>query len=276
MKLHPTDNLVRLMCDAPVGLRAKPVVDPEMNPSDPVDQPDAEDMLGNTIFGHFAVFNVWTEIHSWFEGNFLERVAPGAFAEAFQPANRGQIRLMFEHGNDPQIGNKPLGAFSVLREDKVGAYYEAELFDTDYVSQLKPALAAGQLGASFRFSVLDEEWVTPTKATAWNPGMLDERTIKRVKLYEGGPVVWGAYPDATAGLRSTTDEFVDRLARDADFVARFIERVGPKNAAHVLTNVAAPGPTTPANEAASGPEAAQRGRLVASVRTQLLALGGTR
>lgn len=268
---HPVDNLVRLQCGTPMSLRAVAPMDPAV---DPAEASDPEDLLGNTIFGHFAVFNTWTEIHSWFEGDFLERIAPGAFVDTFSdPA--AQIRLMFEHGNDPMIGNKPLGAFSVLREDKTGAYYEADLFDAEYVCQLKPALAAGQLGASFRFTVTSEEWVTPKKATEWNPAMLDERTITGVRLFEAGPVVFGAYPQATAGLRSSTDHFLDMIARDADSLARFIERVGPRNAAQVLTTVAGTAPTPTATDAGTAPESAQRGRPVTDLTFALATVKAT-
>ena len=37
-----------------------------------------------TLHGHFAVFNEWTEINSLMEGNFLERIAPGAFKKTMQ------------------------------------------------------------------------------------------------------------------------------------------------------------------------------------------------
>lgn len=263
--MFPKDNLVRFNASAPMSFRA----------AAKVDDATGETGDGNTIFGHFAVFDTWTEIHSWFEGDFLERIAPGAFADAFKPANRSLLRLMFEHGHDPMIGNKPLGEFTTLREDDTGAYYEGALFDAEYVNQLKPALRAGQLGASFRFSVLDESIHQPEKASSHNPDKLPERTITKVKLYEAGPVVWGAYPEATAGLRSGTDQFVDWCANDPAFVARFIDRVGPSVAARVLTTIAAAdGPAKRPDEATDGPGTAKRGRLVATLKTQLATVGG--
>jgi phage head maturation protease len=39
-----------------------------------------------TVSGHFAVFNRWTEIDSLFEGQFMERFAPGSF---FPHTDRG-------------------------------------------------------------------------------------------------------------------------------------------------------------------------------------------
>src|SRR5262245_130360 len=69
-----------------------------------------------TMVGHFAMFNVWYEINSWYEGRFLERVAPGAFRKTFRE-NGDRIRVLLEHGYDPSVGDKPLGAPDELRED---------------------------------------------------------------------------------------------------------------------------------------------------------------
>ena len=60
---------------------------------------------GPILFGHFARFNEWTEIDSWFEGNFMERIAPGAFKKTLRELNQ---RVLLEHGQDPQLGNKPI------------------------------------------------------------------------------------------------------------------------------------------------------------------------
>ena len=53
-----------------------------------------------------------------------------------------------------------------------------------------------------------------------------ERTITDTDLYELGPVTFPASEAASAALRSTSDDFFDRLTGDPLFVARFTERVG--------------------------------------------------
>lgn len=216
----PIDNIVRARHDVgTIELRA-----------------EGDTGTGRTLVGHFAVFNRWTEIDSWYEGRFLERIAPGAFAGTFQ--DRGdKIRVLYDHGHDPSIGNKPLAVPNVLREDKTGAYYEAELFEASYVDDLLPALRAGQLGASFRFRVTGEDWIEPKSATKSNPGKLPERTITSVDLYEFGPVTFPAYDDATAGVRSGSDHFIERLLANEDVLARYIERAGPNVAAKFLASL---------------------------------------
>ena len=158
-----------------------------------------------TLTGHFAVFNEWTEINSMYEGRFLERIAPGAFKKTFQE-NRSGIKVLFDHGHDPSIGNKPLGPIRSLTEDERGASYEVDLLDTSYVRDLLPALEAGLLGASFRFRVMREDFDNEPARSEWNPNGLPERTIREAKVMEFGPVTFPAYQGATAGVRSTTDD----------------------------------------------------------------------
>jgi HK97 family phage prohead protease len=247
----PTDNLVRARYDeGTIELRA-----------------EGEGGTGRTLFGHFAVFNRWTEIDSWYEGRFMERIAPGAFKQTF--AERAdKIRVLYDHGHDPSIGNKPLGAPDVLREDKSGAYYESELFEASYVEDLMPALRAGQLGASFRFRVTADEWKEPAKASTSNPGKLPERTITGVDLYEFGPVTFPAYADASAGVRSGSDQFIERLLANEDVLARYIERAGPQVAAKFLASL----PTVGRGEASASNVPAVGGSEQATRTSALLAV----
>lgn len=175
------------------------------------------------MFGHFAVFNRWTEIDSWFEGNFLERILPGSFRKTFSE-NRERIRALFQHGRDPQIGDKPLGPPEVLREDETGAYYEVPLLDTAYNREILPGLEAGLYGASFRFEVMREDVVEKPEPSEENPRGIRERTIKELRLFEFGPVTFPAYADATAGVRSLTDEFLfEQIAREPQRFRSLIE-----------------------------------------------------
>lgn len=185
----PRDNLVRAVLPG-VELRA------------------ADDGT-KTLTGHFAVFDEWTEINSAWEGQFLERVAPGAFKKTFRE-NRGGMKVLFDHGHDPSIGNKPLGAIRNLTEDERGAFYEVDLLDTTYNRDLVPGLEAGLYGASFRFRVMREDYVDQPDPSDYNPQGLPERTIREAKVMEFGPVAFPAYSGATAGVRSLTDEYILR------------------------------------------------------------------
>jgi hypothetical protein len=110
-----------------------------------------------TLFGHFAVFNRWTEIDSFWEGHFLERIAsrrvqedvPRAAAEGALPARHGPA------GRRQAVRRAP----ETLSEDDQGAYYEVPLLDTSYNRDLDPGLRPACTARAFRFSVMREEWV---------------------------------------------------------------------------------------------------------------------
>lgn len=159
------------------------------------DADPAAEGLG-TMFGYAAVFGVDTVIDSW-EGRFVERIAPGAFADTL--ASRGdQVKVLFNHGFDPSVGDKPLGKPTRMEEDRKGLAVEVPLDETSYNRDIAASLRSGALdGMSFRFSVTDESWDEPEDKKA-----LPVRTIKGVELYEFGPVTFPAYEATSAGVRS--------------------------------------------------------------------------
>ncbi len=167
-----------------------------------------------TLVAHFSRFGTWYEIDSYWEGTFLERTVKGAFAKTIGES-RDAIKVLFDHGHDPAIGNKVLGAIASLREEPDGPVGEVPLFDTAYNRELLPGLEAGVYGSSFRFRVMRDEWDDDPGVSEHNPKGLPERTIKEVRLFEFGPVTFPANPDSTAGVRSLTDHYYERVrARD--------------------------------------------------------------
>jgi HK97 family phage prohead protease len=169
----------------------------------------ADGRLG-TLEVNFSKFNTWYRIDSWWEGTFLERTVPGSFKRTI--ANRGsQVKVLFNHGMDFNIGDKVLSVPEVIEERADSPYLEGPLFDTSYNRDLLPGLRAGAYGSSFMFEVLGETWNREPDPSEHNPDGLPERTITEVRLHEAGPVTWPANPDATAGVRSGVDWFVDQV-----------------------------------------------------------------
>lgn len=162
------------------------------------------------LTGRFSEFGRWYSVSSRFEGDFMERVAPGATADTIRD-NRDSMRVLFDHGMDAQIGNKVLGPIGVLDERSDGPYYEVPLFDTSYNRDLLPGLKAGVYGASMRMRVTGDTWDDEPARSDANPDGIPERTITRMKVLEFGPVTFPANPGASAGIRSGTDEFYHRL-----------------------------------------------------------------
>jgi len=151
-----------------------------------------------TLVGYAAVFDRETIIDSW-EGKFREMLVPGSFARTLeQRADR--VKVLFNHGFDPSIGDKPLGKPEKIMEKAAGLWTETPLDDTSYNRDLRASLASGALdGMSFRFSVVREEWIEPDEDDA---ASLPLRRLLEVKLYEFGPVTYPAYEATTAGVRA--------------------------------------------------------------------------
>jgi HK97 family phage prohead protease len=175
------------------------------------DSDDSSD--GLTLDGYGAVFGTPTRIDSW-EGTFDEEIARGAFKKSL--AERTPV-LQFDHGRHPMVGSIPLGSFETLREDKQGLHVVARLHDNWLVQPVRDAIKSKAIpGMSFRFSVVKDEWRTPDgslvkpedverllwKSDAANPATVLKRTLKEVRLYEVGPVVFPAYAETSVGVRS--------------------------------------------------------------------------
>jgi HK97 family phage prohead protease len=174
----------------------------------------ADDGTLGTLTGRFSEFGRWYHVSSRYEGDFMERVAPGATADTIRD-NKDSMRVLFDHGMDAQIGNKVLGPIASLTERSDGPHYEVPLFDTSYNRDLLPGLKAGVYGASMRMRVTGDEWDDKPARSDDNPDGLPERTITAMKVFEFGPVTFPANPGASAGVRSGTDDFYHRL-RQAD------------------------------------------------------------
>ncbi len=173
-----------------------------------------------TLTGYLAVFNQWSEINSAHEGHFMERMAPGSFARTIAD-NASRMKVTFNHGKDPQLGDKVLGIPTVLEEDSRGVRYEVPLFDTSWNRDLAPGLKAGAYGSSFRFNVAADDYNKKARVAPHNPRGLPERTVKEVRMQEFGPVTFPAYPGATAGMRSLTSP-----ARGQSVFEEFLQLIG--------------------------------------------------
>jgi phage head maturation protease len=181
----------------------------------------SDDGLGLLVV-RFSTFNVWYRVSSFWEGDYMERTQPGAFADTIRD-DREQMRILFDHGFDPTVGNKVLAPIRELREEADSPVGEGPLYDTGYNRDLLPGLRDNQYGSSMRMQVLGESWDEEPGPSDHNPLGLPERTITRVRVREFGPVTFPANPDATAELasaavRSLTDHYYERL-RHRDLAA---------------------------------------------------------
>lgn len=211
--------------------------------------PDAapDDGRLGTLEVNFSQFNTWYRIDSWWEGTFLERTAPGSFKKTI--AERGsQVKVLFNHGFDFNIGDKVLSVPEVIEERKDSPYLEGPLFDTSYNRDLMPGLRAGAYGSSFMFEVLGESWNREPETSADNPDGLPERTITEVRLHEAGPVTWPANPDAAASLRSGVDWYAEQVQkRDQHSYDELVRSFTAFRALNGLATPSIPEPVAPAS-----------------------------
>ena len=178
------------------------------------DGDDEADTAMPTMRIRFSPFDTWYEINSWFEGRFMERTVKGAFRKTIRES-ADRVKVLFNHGMDFHVGDKVLGVPSRIWEAKDSATGDVPLLDTSYTRDLLPGIEAGAYGSSFMFRVIKDEWDDEPDKSDYNPDGLPERTIREVRLFEFGPVTFPANPAATAGLRSMTDEYYQRM-RDRD------------------------------------------------------------
>lgn len=189
-------------------VRAVPVV-AELRAAEAVDD---EPPGMPTLEVRFSAFNTWYEVDSLWEGTFIERTVPGSFKQTIRD-DLASMKCLYDHGFDPQIGNKVLGAIESLSEDADSPVGLVPLFDTSYNRDLLPGLEKGVYGSSFRMRVTKEAWDDEPKPSDYNPKGLPERTIQQVRLFEFGPVTFPANPESTATLRSLTDSYYEQLKR---------------------------------------------------------------
>jgi HK97 family phage prohead protease len=170
----------------------------------------AEGGDGQTLEGYAAVFNAWTDIRDS-QGTYKERIAPGAFKRSL--GQRTPV-LQFDHGTHPMFGSLPLGAITVLREDRAGLFVRARLSDNWLIQPVRDAIRDGAVnGMSFRFRVVDDEWGEDAEGGA-------TRELRELELLELGPVVFPAYDQTSVAVRSLVGALDDatraELTRELD------------------------------------------------------------
>jgi len=149
---------------------------------------------GLTLTGYAAVFDAPTTIQERGQ-TFTEVIAPGAFSRAIDAADH--VIMQWNHGQDPAIGQTPVGTIQALREDTHGLFVEAKLNAAEHFAGVRQAIADGAIqGMSFRFHV-------PEGGDTWDrSGEMPVRTINNAFLHELGPVAFPAYKTTSVAVRS--------------------------------------------------------------------------
>lgn len=149
------------------------------------------------ITGYASLFDQPARIGGMFF-QWDEEVATGAWTKTLRESSR--ILSMFNHDPDRLLGSTESGS-AKFSEDATGLRYDVDVNDDDplAVSAWAQVDRGDVNGASVWFRVIREEWTEPTEDNGLE---VPKRRILEGQLFEGGPVVFPAFADTTAGTRS--------------------------------------------------------------------------
>ena len=159
-----------------------------------VEARDAEEGDGKTVEGYAAVFNSDADL-----GGFVETIEPGAFDAALADPQL-DVAALFNHDQNQILARNRGGEGNLeLWTDDKGLKYRFQLGEQSYAQDLAINLRMGLVNqSSFAFSIKEDDWSTRDGR--------DFRTIKAVNLHDISPVVFPAYQEATASIRSQDQE----------------------------------------------------------------------
>ncbi len=125
-------------------------------------------------------------------GGFREIIAPGAFTDSLRADD--QV-CFFNHNPDQILGRKKSGTLTITDTD-AGLSFRCMLDRSNPTHQsVYASIQRGDVeGCSFSFSILPDgdEWAEEQSSKTV------VRTLRKVKLFELGPVVFPAYPQGTS------------------------------------------------------------------------------
>lgn len=154
------------------------------------------------VEGYAAVFDQWSDDL----GGFREIIRTGAFSQTIQVDD---IRMVWNHNTDEVLGRNQAGTLE-LEEDDVGLRF------VDY----PPEGAEGRVESIERGDVDQMSFLFTAERDEWHK---DEdgnwtRELLQVRIYEISPVVFPAYPQTSAQVRSRLEELKAAASADGDQV----------------------------------------------------------
>ena len=145
-----------------------------------------------TAIGYAAVFDSLSQSL----GGFVERILPGAFRSTLKQSD---VTALFNHDANNLLGRSSAGTLRLAEDDK-GLRYEVDLPFTTLGRDVAELLRRRDLiGSSFGFRTIADSWGETEDGYPL-------RTLSEVALRDVGPVVYPAYSDTEASLRSLAEE----------------------------------------------------------------------
>lgn len=173
------------------------------------------------LVGYAAVFHRDSDM---IFGDFIERIAPGAFAASI--AEKHDVRGLINHDPNLILGRTISGTLT-LREDAHGLWSEIDPPDTSYARDLLVSTQRGDISQmSFGFETIEDSW------TRGELGQPDIRTLVKVRLFDVSPVTFPAYPDTDVAVRS------HQAFRRADHPAPVVDELAVRRRRNELEAIA--------------------------------------
>ena len=188
-----TGRALCAVCVEAETTRVAPVTSPR---GLPVTRQTVPDPTVKGIVGHFIVF----DRESLDLGGFIEIIRPSAVDRSLAPGQ--DVRALWGHDSGQPIGRTGPRTLT-LHKDRVGLYGQVEV-PTWGSAYLETVERGDVTGASFGFSVLEDEWHFTQ----------DEMVIREIfdmTIFEVSPVAFPAYPDT----RIRVERLSERMARDS-------------------------------------------------------------
>jgi HK97 family phage prohead protease len=128
-------------------------------------------------------------------GNFKEKLDPHCFDKALASPDLRCLCLFNHDTNQPPLGSTTSGTLR-LSADNVGLRYECDAPDTSLAKDLIVSMERGDTNqASFGFQCIEDSWDQLSDGTI-------VRTVLEAALLDVSPVNYGAYTQATSGVRA--------------------------------------------------------------------------
>lgn len=150
------------------------------------------------IEGDAAVFNTETTIGGWFR----EKIRQGAFTRVL--SENPDVIAAYNHDWNVVLGRTTAGTLK-LTETASGLRYEVQVNtkDSEAMNVYQKVKRGDVPQASFAFTVKREEWTKPSSKAE----LAMREVIEVDRLFDVGPVAFGAYPQASASARSIAETF---------------------------------------------------------------------
>lgn len=163
---------------------------------------------GRTVEAYAAVFGSTAPVSDQ-DGNYLERIAPGAF-DATLTKHGTRFGVLFNHGltiygTPSDRGSMPIGTPLEVRADARGLYTVTRYNATPLADEALEGIRSGSITAqSFQGRFVASDIKPPRGGFRPNPdGSLRTVTRTEIALKEYGPAVFAVYPDAAiVGVRA--------------------------------------------------------------------------